>query len=81
MIRLLRTILNVVSHIFNLNMDEWVPINGTYRGGIELLGIHKNLVPIWYQSLGVRLPKVVFPRVDGLVNETLEFWGITTIIT
>ena len=28
-IELLRTILNVISHIFNLNMAKWIPINGT----------------------------------------------------
>ena len=28
-IELLRTVLNAISHIFNLNMDEWIPINGT----------------------------------------------------
>ena len=65
MIELLRIVLNVVSHIFRLNMNEWVPVNRRYCGGIELIDIHMNLVPIWYQSLGVRLPKIVFPRVDG----------------
>ena len=29
MIKLLRTILNVISHIFKLNMDKWIPVNGT----------------------------------------------------
>ena len=29
MIKLLRTILNVISHIFNLNMDKWILVNGT----------------------------------------------------
>ena len=28
-IELLRTVLNVVSHIFNLNMGKWIPINWT----------------------------------------------------
>ena len=28
-IELLRTILNVISHIFNLNMDKWILVNGT----------------------------------------------------
>ena len=64
-IELLRTILNVISHIFNINMDEVIPVNGTEQGGIKLFGIHRYFIPVWYQSLGVRLPKVVFPRVDG----------------
>ena len=46
-------------------MDEWIPVNGTYRGGIEPLGIHMYLTLIWSQSLGIRLPKAVFSRVDG----------------
>ena len=29
MIELLQTVLNVISHIFNLNMDKWIPVNGT----------------------------------------------------
>ena len=29
MIELLRIVLNVIPHIFNLNMDKWIPINGT----------------------------------------------------
>ena len=45
-------------------MGEWIPVNGTYRGGVESLSIHKNLILIWYQSLGIRLPKVVLSRVD-----------------
>ena len=45
-------------------MDEWNPVNGTYRGGIESLGIHMYLILVWYQSLSIRLPKVVFPWVD-----------------
>ena len=65
MIKLLRTVLNVILHIFNLNMDEWISVNGTQRCGIELLVIHRYLIPVWYQSLGMQLPKVVFPRVDG----------------
>ena len=28
-IELLWTVLNVISHILNLNMDKWIPINGT----------------------------------------------------
>ena len=28
-IELLRTVLNVISHIFNINMDEGIPVNGT----------------------------------------------------
>ena len=28
-IELLRTVLNVISHIFNLNMDKWIPVKGT----------------------------------------------------
>ena len=28
-IEFLRTILNLISHIFNLNMDEWISVNGT----------------------------------------------------
>ena len=28
-IELLRTVLNVISHFFNLNMDKWLPVNGT----------------------------------------------------
>ena len=72
-IELLRTILNVVSHIFNLNMDEWISVNGTYRGGIKLLDIHRYLIPIWYQSLGVRLPKVVFLWVDDWSMEPPGF--------
>ena len=28
-IELLQTILNVISHILNLNMDNWIPVNGT----------------------------------------------------
>ena len=63
-IELLRTVLNVISHIFHINMDEGIPVNGKERGGIDLFGIHRYLIPVWYQSLGVRLPKVVFPRVD-----------------
>ena len=35
------------------------------NSGVELLDIHSYLIPVWYQSLGIRLPKVVFPRVDG----------------
>ena len=46
-------------------MDEWIPVNGTYRGGIELLSIHRYLIPVWYKSLGMRLPKIVFLGVDG----------------
>ena len=65
MIELLRIFLNVTSHIFNLNMDEWIPVNRTYRGGIKLLGIHRYLIPVWYQSLGVGLPKIIFLRVDS----------------
>ena len=64
-IKLLHIFLNVILHIFNLNMDKWIPINGTYRGGIESLGIHRYMIPVWYQNLGIQLPKVVFPRVDG----------------
>ena len=45
-IELLQTILNVISHIFNLNMDEWIPVKDTYRGGTESLGIHKHLIPV-----------------------------------
>ena len=29
MIELLRTLLNIISHIFNLNMDKWIPVKGT----------------------------------------------------
>ena len=47
-IELLRTVLNVISHIFNINMDKWILVNGAYRGGIELLGIYKYLIPYWY---------------------------------
>ena len=46
-------------------MGEWIPVNGTYRGGVESLSIHKYLIPVWYQSLGILLPKVVLPHVDG----------------
>ena len=46
-------------------MDEWILVNGTYQGGIEPLGIHRYLIPVWYQSLGIRLPKVVFSWVGG----------------
>ena len=28
-IELLRTVLNVISHILNLNMDNWIPVNRT----------------------------------------------------
>ena len=28
-IELLHTVLNVISHIFNLNMDKWIPMNGS----------------------------------------------------
>ena len=28
-IELLRTVLNVISHIFNLNMDKWISVNET----------------------------------------------------
>ena len=28
-IELLQTVLNVISHIFNINMDEGIPVNGT----------------------------------------------------
>ena len=28
-IELLWTVLNVISYIFNLNMDKWIPVNGT----------------------------------------------------
>ena len=45
-------------------MDEWNSVNGTYRGGIKSLGIHMYLILVWYQSLSIRLPKVVFSRVD-----------------
>ena len=34
-------------------------------GRIESLGIQRYLIPAWYQSLGISLLKVVFPRVDG----------------
>ena len=54
-------------------MDKWIPINGTYRGGIESLGIQRYLIPTWYQSLGISLPKVVFPRVDSGSTGTLGF--------
>ena len=60
-IELLQTILNVLFTYFNLNMDELISVNGTYRGSIESLGIHRYLIPAWYQSLGKQLPKVVFP--------------------
>ena len=46
-------------------MDKWIPVNGTYQGGIESLCIHRYLILALYQSLGIRLPKVVFPRVGG----------------
>ena len=29
MIEILQIVLNVISLIFNLNMDEWIPVNGT----------------------------------------------------
>ena len=32
---------------------------------MELLGIHMYSISAWYQSLGIRLPKIVFSRVDG----------------
>ena len=54
-------------------MDEWIPVNGTYQGGIELLGIHRYLIPVWYQSLGIRLLKVVFPWVDDWSTGPLGF--------
>ena len=34
-------------------------------GRVELLDIHKYLILVWYQSIGMRLPKVVFSWVDG----------------
>ena len=61
MIKLLWTVLNVIFEYFNLNMDEWILVKGTYQGGTESLGIHMYLIPVWYQSLGMLLPKVVFP--------------------
>ena len=65
MIKLLQTVLYVISHIFNLNMDKWIPVSGKYRSGIESLGINMYLIPVWYQSLGIRLPKVEFLWVNG----------------
>ena len=29
MIKILRTVLNVILLILNLNMDKWIPVNGT----------------------------------------------------
>ena len=29
MIELLQIVLNVISYIFNLNMDKWIPVNET----------------------------------------------------
>ena len=29
LINLLQTVLNVISHTFNLNMDKWILVNGT----------------------------------------------------
>ena len=54
-------------------MDKWIPVNGTYRGGIELLDIHRYLIPIWYQSLGIRLSKVIFQRVDSWLTRPPGF--------
>ena len=54
-------------------MDEWILVNRTYQGGIESLGIHRYLIPVWYQNLGIRLPKVVFLRVDGWSIGPLSF--------
>ena len=38
---------------------------GHNKGGIELLSIHRYLIPVRYQSLSVRLPKVIFPWVNS----------------
>ena len=35
MIELLWNVVKVISHIFNLNMDKWIPVCRTYRGSIE----------------------------------------------
>ena len=43
------------------------------------MGPNRYLILVWYQSLGTRLPKVVFPRVDGWSTGTPGFWGVTTL--
>ena len=51
------------SHIFNLNMSEWVSVEGR----IEV--VPSNSVPTsnWYRSgaLGVKRPKVEIPQIDS----------------